>query len=277
MRRVFRNLFIAAAVLAGTLGLISASAFIFLQAFAYADSRGVSASAVSSAVSVSEASGAAGSGLSSAGPFRGESRPEEPAGSSAVLSADVRTLILVNSEHRIPENYEPDLVTVDGVQMDAEAARAYAAMRDAAKADGISLWVSSGYRSVERQETLFRQEIEAYEKTADTRQEAEAFAEKSVARPGYSEHCTGLAVDLNGVLDSFDGTDAFRWLDAHAQEYGFILRYPQDKQEITKIKYEPWHYRYVGAEYARMMKEENLCLEEYLSSRDSAAETAPGN
>lgn len=178
------------------------------------------------------------------------------------------SLVLVNYEHKLPEDYAPDLVELDGIRINSTADRAYRKMRDAAKKDGVSLWISSGYRSVKRQEQLFQQEIEAYQKTAGTRKEAEAFAEKSVARPGYSEHNTGLAIDLNGVLDSFDGTDAFRWLDAHAQEYGFILRYPKDKQEITKIKYEPWHFRYVGVEHARAMKKQNLCLEEYLASSE---------
>ena len=192
--------------------------------------------------------------------FDRESNPEQKE------AAERKELVLVNFEHKLPEDCAPDLVELDGIKMDVVTDRAYRKMRDAAKQDGISLWVSSGYRSVKRQEQLFKQEIKAYEKTAGTRKEAEAFAEKSVARPGYSEHNTGLAIDLNGVLDSFDGTDAFRWLDAHAQEYGFILRYPKDKQEITKIKYEPWHYRYVGTEHARAMKQQNLCLEEYLAS-----------
>lgn len=251
----------AAAVLAGTLGLISASAFVFLQAFQYIDSRSAAASAVSAPEPSSNAEQMVSEGFLSS-EREGSAAPSYAAGSNDAE----KELVLVNYEHKLPEDYKIDLASVDGIEMDALTARAYRKMRDAAAKDGISLWVSSGYRSDERQGELFDQEVEAFEKTASTLEEAEAFAERSVARPGYSEHCTGLAVDLNGVLDSFDQTDAFRWLDEHAQEYGFILRYPEEKQEITKIKYEPWHYRYVGTENAEIMKETNLCLEEYLDS-----------
>lgn len=257
--RGMKKFFYTAAMLAGTLGLISASAFVFLQTFQYADGRKAGAAGASAASPPSALSGAAASGPG----------PTDESSASGVASAlsyakNKRELVLVNYAHKLPADYEPDLAEVDGVQINAGAARAYRMMRDAAKKDGISLWVSSGYRSEERQGELFDREVEAFEKTSGTREEAEAFAEKSVARPGHSEHSTGLAVDLNGVLDSFDNTDAFRWLDAHAQEYGFVLRYPKDKQEITKIKYEPWHYRYVGTRNAEIMKEKNLCLEEYL-------------
>lgn len=265
--RGFKRFWCVSAACAGTLGLIFATSFVFLRAFDYADARNAAPAAVSAA-SRPEAP--------SSGAVPEPPSEEEPSTVNGELSsepftegeaeAEEKELLLVNYEHKLPEGYKPELVEVDGIQMDAVTAEAYREMRDAAKKDGVTLYVSSGYRSTERQEKLFEQEVETYEQTAGTRKEAEAFAEKSVARPGCSEHSTGLAVDLNGVLDSFDGTDAFRWLDGHAQEYGFILRYPKDKQEITKIKYEPWHYRYVGAEHAKVMKEKNLCLEEYLAS-----------
>lgn len=177
-----------------------------------------------------------------------------------------RSLVLVSPAEKLPDWYKPNLVTFSGIEMDASVETPYVAMRDAAAKDGISLWISSAYRSNERQGKLFEQEVELYQKTYSTRSVAEAFAERSVARPGCSEHATGLALDLNGVRDDFDQTPAFRWLDAHAQEYGFILRYPKDKEEVTHIKYEPWHYRYVGATNAVAMKVSGQCLEEYLQS-----------
>ena len=94
---------------------------------------------------------------------------------------------------------------------------------------------------------------------------AEEVAEQSVARAGHSEHETGLAIDLNGVLETFADTEAYRWLQRHAYEYGFVLRYPEGKEEITGIRFEPWHFRYVGKEHARKMRLLNLCLEEYIS------------
>lgn len=182
-----------------------------------------------------------------------------------------RSLVLVSPTVKMPDWYRPNLVTAFGVEMDSSTAAAYTAMHAAAAKGGISLWISSGYRSNERQGELFEQEVALYQKTYSVRSVAEAYAERSVARPGYSEHATGLALDLNGVRDDFDQTPAFRWLDTHAQEYGFILRYPKNKQEITHIKYEPWHYRYVGAKNAVAMKISGQCLEEYLQSEQKTA------
>ncbi len=196
----------------------------------------------------------------------GGSSASSAAGDGASRKVMDRSLVLVNPAEKLPDWYRPNLVTFSGIEMDASVEAPYVAMRDAAARDGISLWISSAYRSVERQGELFEQEVELYRKTYPTRAVAETFAERSVARPGCSEHATGLALDLNGVRDDFDQTPAFRWLNAHAQEYGFILRYPKDKQEITRIKYEPWHYRYVGATNAVAMKISGQCLEEYLQS-----------
>lgn len=193
---------------------------------------------------------------------------EESGNSSENTAADIavtdQNLILVNYDNKLPDNYDPDLITVYGVQMNRRAAEAYKKMNTAAATDGISLWISSAYRSPERQEELFDREVADYAKSYSSPDEAEAYAEKSVARPGYSEHSTGLALDLNGVRDDFYLTDAYQWLGEHAQEYGFVLRYPKDKQDITKIKYEPWHYRYVGEKNAKAMKGKNMCMEEYL-------------
>ena len=203
------------------------------------------------------------SAVSSAG--NGSSASSAPGGGASGKVMD-RSLVLVNPAEKLPDWYRPNLVDFSGIEMDASVEAPYIAMRDAAAKDGISLWISSAYRSDERQNKLFEQEVELYQKTYPARSVAEAFAERSVARPGCSEHATGLALDLNGVRDDFDQTPAFRWLDAHAQQYGFILRYPKDKQEITRIKYEPWHYRYVGATNAVAMKISGQCLEEYLQS-----------
>ncbi|XOQ44666.1 MAG: D-alanyl-D-alanine carboxypeptidase [Clostridium sp.] len=227
--------------------LFASCVLAFLEAYSYHDSREQAQSAADASSKISSV---------------GTNELASEAVDSVVITDE--DLILVNYNHKLPAGYQPDLITVYGVQINRRAAEAYEKMNIAAAKDGISLWISSAYRSSERQEELFQREIDAYSKTYSSPQEAEAYAEKSVARPGYSEHSTGLALDLNGVRDDFDTTPAFRWLDEHAQEYGFVLRYPKDKQEITKIKYEPWHYRYVGIENAQIMKEKNLCLEEYI-------------
>lgn len=200
------------------------------------------------------------------GPQKQDGAASAASGLAAGASADGGDLILVNYDHKLPAGFRPDLVTAYGFQMDRRVAAAYEEMDKAAAISGVSLWISSAYRSNERQQTLYSREVSDYEQTDSSTQEAETLAGESVARPGYSEHATGLALDLNGVRDDFDTTTAFQWLSAHAQDYGFVLRYPKNKQEITKIKYEPWHYRYVGVENAQAMKGKGLCLEEYLRS-----------
>lgn len=186
---------------------------------------------------------------------------------TAAVPESKRELVLVNLDNKIPNWYAPRLVNELGFQMDSSIVQPFEKMRAAASKDGVSLWISSAYRSNERQNELFQQEVEQYSKTCPTYAQALASAEKSVAKPGYSEHATGLAMDLNGVKDDFDTTPAFRWLSQHAQDYGFVLRYPKDKQSITKIKYEPWHYRYVGVQNAKAIKKAGQCLEEYLKNR----------
>ena len=257
-KRKVKDLFFIVAAVVSIFVFFAACVIAFLETYDYRDRAagavpsGVSASAAQPVSSAPPASQAVPAGASS--------EPDLPA--EASLSGG--DLLLVNYDHRLPDNFRPDLVTAYGLQMDRRVAGAYQKMAAAAASDGVSLWISSAYRSSERQEELFEEEVAGYAETYSAPQEAEAYAEQSVAKPGYSEHATGLALDLNGVRDDFDTTEAFRWLDSHAQDYGFILRYPKDKQDVTKIKYEPWHYRYVGAENAKFMKEKNLCLEEYL-------------
>jgi outer membrane receptor for Fe3+-dicitrate len=106
--------------------------------------------------------------------------------------------------------------------------------------------------------------INYYLKQGYNRPEAEKLARKVVAAPGTSEHNLGIAVDFNGVKDDFYKTEEYKWLTEHADEYGFILRYTKEKQNITKKIYEPWHFRYVGKEHAKAMKRMGLCLEEYI-------------
>lgn len=178
---------------------------------------------------------------------------------------DQKELVLVNEANKIPDDYKINLTTAFGIQMDNITSKAYTNMWRAASEDGITLWISSGYRDDKKQQSLFSNEVETYLEKGLAYKQAEAEAGKSVAKPGYSEHATGLTLDLNGVREDFDQTKAFKWLSQYAQDYGFILRYPSNKQNITKIKFEPWHYRYVGIENAKAIQSKGLCLEEYLS------------
>ncbi|SDM54389.1 D-Ala-D-Ala carboxypeptidase. Metallo peptidase. MEROPS family M15B [Acetanaerobacterium elongatum] len=209
-----------------------------------------------------------------------DSKPaESKAGSSSeeavpVNAGDKWNLILVNRAHPLPESFKVDLSEIKGsaYDVDSRVVENLDDMLAAAKKDGMKLQVISAYRSVAKQKTLYSQKVSEYVKLGYSQKDAEAEAARWVAVPNTSEHHTGLASDIVGVEwyqkhgdldDTFDQTEEFKWLISHCTEYGFVLRYPKDKQDITGITYEPWHYRYVGKETAEYMTKNNLCLEEY--------------
>lgn len=173
--------------------------------------------------------------------------------------------VLVNKENKLEDGYIPtDLVEINynlvnkPIQMRSEAAEALNNMMVEGKANGLSLLLSSGYRSSDSQETLYSDEVA-------TRGEGINY----VAPPGTSEHETGLAIDITSnkigckLEDIFDTTEEGQWLRDNAHRFGFILRYPKDKEEITGYLYEPWHFRYVGVELATELYERGITLEEY--------------
>lgn len=180
-------------------------------------------------------------------------------------------LVLVNKERPLPADYKPaDLVEpnvpfsfaekVEKRLMRAEAARALENLFAASEEEGLSLYAVSGFRSYERQEAIF-----AYNASLHGEEKANQFS----ARPGQSEHQTGLAMDVSSpavqfdLIEEFANTPEGKWLAENAARFGFIIRYPKDKTEITQYQYEPWHLRYVGIEAALEMAEQNLTLEEY--------------
>ncbi len=148
--------------------------------------------------------------------------------------------------------------------LDTRVIEHYEAMCKAASDDGIALWACSAYRDYEYQQGLFNNRVARFKNQGLSDSEAKVEAAKVVAIPGTSEHHLGLAVDIISVEESFENTKEFRWLQENAADYGFIMRYPKDKQDITKIIYEPWHYRYVGVEHAKAINELGYCLEEYI-------------
>lgn len=177
-------------------------------------------------------------------------------------------LVLVNDSVPLPESWQVDLRDVaDDIQLDARAVDALTQMLQAAGEDGVTLWVASGYRSVDTQQIILERAVANREDSGMTREEAEQDALHTIQRPGYSEHHTGLAVDFNDVSEDFENTDAYAWLCTHAAEYGFVQRYRRDKVEWTGIDTESWHYRYVGRENAREMERLDLCLEEFVGFR----------
>ncbi len=189
--------------------------------------------------------------------------------------------ILVNGDSYIPDNYQhvclvnmkeycdAAVVTVKGSDIQGEkyAVDALMTMLRDARAEGLTSWqVNAGYRTIAYQQKLFDERVYAYRQEGLTGTQARARVRQTVADPGASEHHTGLAFDVAVTgASSFASTEQSVWLARHCWEYGFILRYPADKTDITGISYEPWHIRYVGTAHSLVMRDENLCLEEYIA------------
>lgn len=183
---------------------------------------------------------------------------------------DAWNLILVNPWNPLPEDYSVTLTQLkNGHAVDERCYPDLQAMMDACRAEGLSPVICSSYRTWEKQENLYNNQVNKLMAQGYSAEAAREEAAKAIAIPGTSEHQLGLAVDIvdlnNQNLDSSqEDTAVQKWLMEHCWEYGFILRYPNGKSEITGIIYEPWHYRYVGREAAKEITEAGICLEEYL-------------
>lgn len=194
--------------------------------------------------------------------------PPEP---SPTPEADLWNLTLVNPWTPLPEDYQVTLTALkNGHSVDERCYPDLQAMMDACRAAGLHPVICSSYRTWEKQTRLYSNQVDKLLARGYSRADAEAEAGRSVAIPGTSEHQLGLAVDIvdlhNQNLNAGQAdTPAQKWLMEHCWEYGFILRYPSDKSELTGIVYEPWHYRYVGREAAQAIRDQDLCLEEYLA------------
>ena len=187
------------------------------------------------------------------------------------LPLDDWRLQLINRDHPIDQEYKPELTHVRGdIYVDSRCYTDLTAMLEACRADGLSPLVCSGYRDLDYQTKLFNNKIQQLRAEGLPEDEAHRVAQTIVAIPGASEHHIGLAVDIvdqsyQQLNERQEQTAVQQWLIEHCWEYGFILRYPNGKSDITKIIYEPWHYRYVGKEIAAEIRDSGLCLEEYLA------------
>lgn len=190
------------------------------------------------------------------------------------LSKDDWRLVLVNKQHPVPDDYTFTLGKIKGkMKCDARIIDDLTEMMKAAKADGIKLMVCSPYRDYNRQTVLFNRKIDYYMEKGYSYLEAYKISSMTVTVPGASEHQIGLALDIisstyYALDEGFGETKAGLWLKEHCDEYGFILRYPQGKEYITGIQYEPWHFRYVGREAASIIMEQGITLEEFLEDLD---------
>ena len=199
---------------------------------------------------------------------------------AAAMLADPM-MVLVNHTNKMPDNYTFDTKecgsqTAVNKTLQTPACDAFLEMQKAAAADGVTVWMQSGYRSVKYQTGLYDRKTKYYTDRGYDTATAKEMAAAVVNPPGYSEHNCGLAADLNspehtGLDEGFENTTAFRWLCEHAVEYGFILRYPKGAEDKSEITYEPWHWRYVGRENAAKISASGLCFEDYIAQLHAIA------
>lgn len=164
----------------------------------------------------------------------------------------IKGILIANKTYPLPSTYNPGV--------DPVANAALQEMFSAAKAEGLNLFVKSGFRSYSTQKSLYNGYV---------KRDGQAAADRYSARPGHSEHQTGLSFDINKANSSFAGSPEANWLAANCYKYGFIIRYPEGKEAITGYIYEPWHVRYLGVETATAVYNSGLCLEEYLGITSS--------
>ena len=176
---------------------------------------------------------------------------------------DFNLLMLVNKYNYVSNNFKPDDLVkvskfaVNNMYLNKTCMEAFISLASDALKEGYNIRAISTYRTYDYQNNLYNK----YAKK-DGVDKADTYS----ARPGFSEHHTGLAIDVDNIktnFNNFENTNEFKWMQENAYKYGFILRYPSDKVDITGYMYEPWHYRYVGREIAKIIKEKNLTFEEY--------------
>ena len=195
-----------------------------------------------------------------------------PAPTAAALSADELNagdgwmLLLVNSSNAIPDGYAPTELTElsNGQSVDKRIYPSLQSMFDDARAQGVYPVVSSGYRTAKQQQSEMDDKIQGYIDDGKSEDEARTLAATYVAQVGYSEHEAGLAIDIVAKANKSDDDTVWAWMKEHCAEYGFILRYPEGKEGVTGMSYEPWHFRYVGVEAAQKIMGAGITLEEYL-------------
>lgn len=192
----------------------------------------------------------------------------ETVGDSHIIPASEEwNLIVVNRWNKMPEDYSVTLTELsNGEKVDSRIYPYLQEMFDAMRNEGIYPIVREEYRTAEYQQETFDEKVQAYMNEGYSRERAERTAKEWVAMPGTSEHQIGIAVDINADKTKSTNEEVYTWLAENAHNYGFILRYPQGKTDITGTSYEPWHFRYVGIEHAQIIYEEHICLEEYLEN-----------
>ena len=181
-------------------------------------------------------------------------------------SLDEEKIILVNKDNKIPDDYKANLLEYEGHFIDSSIASSLDKMVKSAKREGINLKINTAYRDRNEQQEIYERRVNLYVKKGNTKEQAVSKTNLEVQKPGYSEHETGLALDFSNPNKPEENADMCKWLESNSYKYGFILRYPKDKTNITKVSNEEWHYRYVGKDIAKEMKMTGKCLEEYVNN-----------
>ena len=198
-----------------------------------------------------------------------ETTEEEELADISAFDREDWKIMLINKQHPIPEDYEFTLAAIKGsMKCDERIIPELQQMMQEAKKDGVTLVIRSPYRDYERQIYLFNRKVKGYMKKKMSYLESYRTTAQAVTIPGASEHQAGLALDITSdsystLTQGFAETQAGQWLAEHSYEYGFILRYPEGKEDITGISFEPWHFRYVGKAAAKYMYDHDLTLEEF--------------
>lgn len=185
--------------------------------------------------------------------------------------------LLMSNRNNVISDYEPEVTRIpeeycqdsQNYRIDSRVYDDLMAMIAAASEDGVKLTVVSSYRPYSSQERLYNNKVNYYINKGYSRANAERLASTVVAIPGTSDHNLGLAVDFNYLEQSDEDKPELVWLRENAEQFGFVMRYPEGKENVTGVIYEPWHYRYVGVEHAAAMNEQGLCLEEYVEQLSS--------
>jgi D-alanyl-D-alanine carboxypeptidase len=207
----------------------------------------------------------------SVSPSPSPSPSQEPYADKPEVDITSWELTLVNNDNLLSSDFTPELTSIgNGQYFDSRAADYLELFVAAAKNEGLSVYITSSYRSYATQQTLFNNKVNQYLTSEGSREAAETKARTIVAYPGTSEHQLGLACDIvdkyyEYMNESLADTELSKWMAENCAQYGFILRYPDGKQDITGVMYEPWHYRYVGVGAATYIMENDLCLEEFIA------------
>lgn len=196
--------------------------------------------------------------------------PEPQKEPEHVIPKDEWFMVLANSKHPLSKDYKVETAAADsfGHMVDKRIIQDLKNLLKAANKNGFNLSIATGYRSYDKQESIYNKKVEELIASGKTEAVAKFEASKLACKPGASDHNTGLGVDIvNGSGEMAENSNSYKWLCEHSWEYGFILRYPKGKESITGQNFETWHYRYVGLDEAKRIHESGLCLEEYLNQK----------